>query len=156
MARMGPHVTDDDLAARLRALARHRSILGAPGFSFGEWVDAGRNADGTLSLGWYRLSDAAEAFVRDVGGAGWIVPFDWPAWMATAEAQALVTDHARIAGASVEELSRLLTAIVRSDRFTEGSMAGAFESGLIGAILERAEALAGEFEPAREGPAATT
>ena len=149
-------MTDDDLAARLRTLARHRSILGAPGFSFGEWADAGPNEDGTLSLGWYRLSPAAEAFVRDVGGAGWIVPFDWPAWMATAEAKALVNDHGRVASASVEELSRLLTAIVRSDRFTEGSIAGAFESGLIGAILARAEVLAGELASAHEGPAGTT
>lgn len=132
-----------DLAARLRALARHRSVFAQPGFSFGEWVGAGTNADGTLSLGWFELSEAAEAFRRDVA-AGWIVPFDWRAWMATPEATALMEDHARVATASPEELSRLLTAIVRSDRFSEGSMAGAFESGLIPAILERAEVLAGE------------
>ena len=43
-----------------------------------------------------------------------------------------------------------------SDRFTEGSIAGAFESGLIGAILERAEVLAAELASAHEGPTDTT
>jgi hypothetical protein len=36
---------------------------------------------------------------------------------------------------------------VRSDRFTEGSLAGAFESGLLTAILRRAKALSVEQEP---------
>jgi hypothetical protein len=35
----------------------------------------------------------------------------------------------------------MITAIVRSDRFVEGSMAGAFESGLLAAISRRAAAL---------------
>ena len=35
----------------------------------------------------------------------------------------------------------LLTAIIRSDRFTEGSIAGAFESGLLARIARRAASL---------------
>jgi hypothetical protein len=35
----------------------------------------------------------------------------------------------------------LLTAIVRSDRFVEGSIEGAFESGLLAAICRRAAVL---------------
>jgi len=35
----------------------------------------------------------------------------------------------------------LLTAIVRSDRFVEGSIEGAFRSGLLARISRRAEAL---------------
>jgi hypothetical protein len=41
-------------------------------------------------------------------------------------------------------LRHLLTAIIRSDRFNEGSLAGAFESGLVLAICRRAVALASE------------
>jgi hypothetical protein len=46
-----------------------------------------------------------------------------------------------VAGATQEELAKLLTAIIRSDRFVEGSLEGAFESGLLAAICRRAAVL---------------
>jgi len=46
-----------------------------------------------------------------------------------------------VAAATPEQLAMLLTAIVRSDRFVEGSIAGAFESGLLVAICRRAATL---------------
>lgn len=72
-----------------------------------------------------------------------------PVWMKTEEAQALIGDHERIAEASADQLVKLTTAIVRSDRFTEGSIAGAFESGLITAICRRAAVLTGAWSPER-------
>ena len=38
-------------------------------------------------------------------------------------------------------MAMLLTAIVRSDRFVEGSIEGAFQSGLLAAICRRAAVL---------------
>jgi len=67
--------------------------------------------------------------------------FAWPDWTRTEEAQTLIADHARIAEASADQLVKLTTAIVRSDRFTEGSIAGAFKSGLLAAIVRRAKLL---------------
>jgi hypothetical protein len=49
--------------------------------------------------------------------------------------------------ASPDDLARLLTAIVRSDRFVEGSLVGAFESGLLTRIAQRAAALLAEMQP---------
>ena len=46
-----------------------------------------------------------------------------------------------MADAPVEDIGKLITAIVRSDRFVEGSIAGAFESGLLLGIARRAAAL---------------
>ena len=43
--------------------------------------------------------------------------------------------------ASADQIANLLTTVVRRDRFVEGGLAAAFESGLILAILERAEQL---------------
>ena len=43
--------------------------------------------------------------------------------------------------ATADDLARLLTAIVRSDRFSEGSINGAFESGLLARIARRAATL---------------
>jgi hypothetical protein len=120
---------------RLRRLAAHLPALESPEFTFGEWVADGPDASGVMTMPWFRLSPAAEALVRDA--AGLIQPFDWPAWLGTAEG-ARLRNPAAVAGASAEDLGRLLTAIVRSDRFREGSLAGAFESGLLTAIVRRA------------------
>jgi hypothetical protein len=42
------------------------------------------------------------------------------------------------------DLARLVTAIVRGDRFTEGNLAGAMQRGFVTAICRRAAVLLGE------------
>ena len=123
---------------RLRRLAGHLEAFESTDFSFGEWEPSRTDAGGRTSMPWYRFSPAADAFLRDAGGL--MEPFDWPAWLGTPEG-ARLRDPAAVAGASEVDLSRLLTAIVRSDRFTEGSLAGAYDSGLLIAILRRAKQL---------------
>jgi len=137
----GPFPSDDELRPRLHALARHLAVFEAPGFSFGEWVPARPLADGTIALGWFELSSEAATFVRDASEAGCIVPFDWPSWLGTTNGRALAADPAAVAEASAGDLVRLLTAVVRSDRFSEGSLADAYESGLLTAIARRARDL---------------
>jgi uncharacterized protein DUF6508 len=132
--------SDEDRATRLRALADLLPVLTAPDADFGRWV-VPPPKDGIQSLGWYEFGPAGEAFQRAVGG--WILPgFDWRAWVETVDGIAL-REPAGVATASSDQLAMLLTAIVRSDRFVEGSIAGAFESGLLAAICRRAVALLG-------------
>jgi hypothetical protein len=44
--------------------------------------------------------------------------------------------------ASPEQLAKLITAVVRADRFCEGYLHGAFESGLLVGVVRRARQLA--------------
>jgi hypothetical protein len=67
--------------------------------------------------------------------------FAWPEWMQTDEAQRLLADHAAIAEATDEQLVRVLTALKRGDRFGEGTLANAYQSGLLAAIARRAREL---------------
>ena len=62
-------------------------------------------------------------------------------WLQTEEGAALRDRPEALATASPDELRKLLTAIIRSDRFVEGSIVGAFESGLLARIARRASAL---------------
>ena len=95
-----------------------------------------------MSLGWFEFGPVGEAWRAAVGGGGWVVAgFDWRSWMETVEGRSLSRDPDAVAGATPEQLERLLTAIVRSDRFVEGSIEGAFESGLLARISRRAAAL---------------
>jgi hypothetical protein len=74
------------------------------------------------------------------GESGWSRPFDWMAWLKTPRGEEL-REPAAVATAAPEELANLLTAIVRSERFSEGSLEGAHESGLLLAIARRASGL---------------
>jgi hypothetical protein len=62
------------------------------------------------------------------------------AWIATPEVAALLEPDG-LRNASADQIANLLTALVRRNRFVEGALEGAFESGLILAILERAKEL---------------
>ena len=54
-----------------------------------------------------------------------------------------------LAAATPDQRGKLLTAVIREDRFNEGALGDSFESGFIAAIARRAKALA---EEAPSGP----
>jgi hypothetical protein len=130
------------LGERLSLLARHLEAFEAPGLSFGTWEPSWTDRAGIIHLGWYRPSPAAEAFLAGVAEGGWVQPFDWMAWLETERGKELAGSPKAVASANADELGKLLTAVVRSDRFSDGSLAGAYESGLLTAVLRRAKALA--------------
>jgi hypothetical protein len=132
-----------DLSDRLRPLADVLPMLEAPDADFGHGeLPAPR--DGVHSLGWFEFGPTAEAWRTAVAQGDWIVGgFDWRAWLSSDEGRSLHGDLAAIASAMPDQLARLLTAIIRSDRFVEGSIAGAFESGLLAGISRRASVLTG-------------
>ena len=138
-----------DLDERLRALAEILPMLEAADAAFGHW-ELPPPRDGVHSLGWFEFGPTADAWRAAVAHGQWvIVGFDWPTWLHGEEGRALRDDRVALAAADPEQLARLLTAIVRSDRFTEGSIAGAFDSGLLAAISRRAAALLLDLPPSR-------
>ncbi|MEX1170969.1 MAG: DUF6508 domain-containing protein [Chloroflexota bacterium] len=129
---------DEGLRVRLRISGAFADELGAPGFVAGRWhrSEPARHDPGVWTMPWFELSDRAEAFVRALGGI--LEPFEWTAWLPTPEAQALYHDREVLAAATPEQLSKLATAIIRSDRFTEGALGEAFDVGVMAAIARRA------------------
>ena len=91
---------------------------------------------------YFTFGPTADAFRSAIGRGGWIVTgFDWMTWLQTDDGASFRDRPEALAAASTDDLAKLLTAIVRSDRFVEGSLAGAFESGLLARIAQRAAAL---------------
>jgi hypothetical protein len=132
-----------------RVLAELAPLLDAPDADFGHW-EVPPERDGVGSLGYSVLGPVGEAFRAAVASGGWIqVGFAWRAWLQTDEGRRLRDEPSAIDTATIPQLERLLTAIVRSDRFSEGSLAGAFASGLLGRIARRAAALADDLPPKR-------
>jgi Family of unknown function (DUF6508) len=120
-------------ADAIPALVRFLPLLESPGFSAGTWRGGEEDADGVIHMPWFELSEDASAFVTELGRGGWVYVFDWRAW--EDEARKLIDGG--LEQADVDGIRRLFTTLVRSNRFVEGQLAWAFESGLIARMVRR-------------------
>lgn len=126
-----------DQSPDLKSLADFFPIFSADGFSCGEW-HAPPPKDGVRQLPFFAYTGAVHSFIK-AAYSGWMLPgFNWPDWFGSEEARLLVNDPLALDRASPEQLCKLLTAYIRGDRFTEGALAQAFESGLMMRITKRA------------------
>jgi hypothetical protein len=126
----------------LRELVRFLPQLESPAFEAGEFIVPPQNEMGVLAMPYVKYSEAAEKFVRAGYEHGWVLRgFNWPEWAESAEAKALRDDETALARATPEQITRLLTVLIRQDRFVEGALLQAFSSGLILRIVRRAAAI---------------
>ena len=120
-----PALSADDL----RALLRFLPIFEAGGFRAGEM----KAEPGLLPFS--VLAPRANEFIGELHDRGFVYPFDWPAWSERAreyfERPQLLED------ASLDTIRRLFVVIVRRERFCEGTILDAFESGFVVAALQR-------------------
>ena len=132
---------------RLHGLASFVTAFEAPGFEFGRWKQPA-DEPGVMVLPHFTLGQSGAKFVKACYDLGWILAdFDWPEWKETPEALRLRDDPAGIENASLDELARLLTALVRQDRFVEGGLSEAFETGLLTRIVRRCAILENTSPP---------
>ena len=130
---------DQPPAPRLDAIVAFLPVFEVPDFSVGS----------IKPLMHFDYSEHAARFVETAYEDGWVTPtVDWTSWIETEEARRLRDDRTAIEAATVQQLQKLLTALIRQDRFVTGALAGAFESGLLTAIVRRVEQL--RLEAARE------
>jgi hypothetical protein len=133
-----------DIAERLRPLADLVPILESADADFGHW-EAPPPVYDVHQMPYFVFGPTADAFRSAVASGAWVMMgFDWMKWLDTDEGKALRDRPEALGAASSDDLAKLLTAIVRSDRFVEGSIAGAFESGLLARIVRRAAGLLAE------------
>ena len=126
------------LSERLNALAEFLPEFESPDFEFGHMeAPPGK-------MPHYALSDIASNFVGACYDMGWVQPFDWADWKDSPEAIQLRDDPASLESANPEQLERLLTVLIRQDRFVEGALGSAFDSGLLVRILRRVTVLVSE------------
>jgi hypothetical protein len=126
--------------AKLARLAAFAPLLGQVPCVEPQAV-SGNSAE-AYSLAGPSLTRLGENFCKMAHNSGWIDPsFDWQSWSTTDEGKLLRQDLGAIKKATAPMLSRLLTALIRADRFIEGSLADAFQRGHILAISDRAAVL---------------
>jgi Family of unknown function (DUF6508) len=136
-----------DKRGRLKHLAAFGPILRDPATVFGAWHEM--TGKGTMrnayTFPWFEYSDVANRFQKMLYDGGCIRDFDWGEWKDGPEGQNLFGHRQAIAAADCDQLAKLLTTLVRQDRFVEGLLAEAYEHKILLAIVERAEGLIAGF-----------
>jgi len=126
-----PMPTARDIAAIVKLLP----VFERPGFVAGECM----MPEGSTPY-WDYVTEVRE-FEQALYKHKWVVEqFDWPAWLDQAR---LFNDHLElVAEADLVTIQKLFTTIVRQERFCEGTLDDAFESGLIVAMLRQVKEVA--------------
>lgn len=133
---------------QLKKLAGFLPAFEDPEFRAGE-VRGGVEEPGVFSMPYFSLGEVASDFYKMLYDEGWILmDFDWPVWGQSAEAITLCEDAAALARAEAQQLAKLLTVVVRQDRFASGAIFEAFETGLMLRIVRRAAVLFDQDDPA--------
>ena len=133
------------LGTRLDALASFLPVFEAPSFAFSRNCAPGEATPGHMMMYPTVLSEAAEQFVKTAYAGGWVISdFGWPSWKGTPEVLDLRDDPEFLKQATPVQLAKVLTVLIRQERFVNGALASAYDSGLLTAVLRRAEELRGE------------
>jgi len=138
--RSSPDPTDAEIVERLRdatpetwdalwRAADEVEHLAAPA----RW-DGGQTVGGVTHVPYPVYEPAVDRLMAALAKVtGGIVVFGWMDWEGIARYRTPDAVH----DAPIADMPRLVTAIVRSERFSEGSIEGAVQSGLVAAIVER-------------------
>ena len=126
---------------QLRRIGKFSLVFKQKGFRFGKMVFKDP-ATGEPTMH-YSFSKEAERFIKTCSECGWVLAdFDWGTWKGTSEAMELRGNPYAMARATPDQIAKLLTVLIRLDRFCTGSLASAFKTGFLGSILRRAAELA--------------
>ena len=106
--------------------------------SFGEMAGGEKIEENVSTFPYWKWSDITTEFNKTVHDMKLIVSFDWPDWK---EGVQLLKDHKQTYQDLDEiTLCKLLTVIIRADRFSDGTLVGALEDGTISKILSSLKA----------------
>lgn len=122
-------VSNEDIDAILRLAPR----LLKSSFKPGEWIAS----DGKLP--YVNFAPPLSKLHKLAYKHGFVAVFEWIDW--TDEGHRLENDPMLIAVADLQTIRKLFTMIFRSERFSEGSIAEAWECGVLAAILHRLAAI---------------
>ena len=96
---------------------------------------------GVFTFPYHDNSKVVEDFVQVAYRIRIVINFDWPGWD---EGRSLASgDLELIDNIDLITACKLITALIRNDRFCDGALAESFESGLMLRILKRVKVLVG-------------
>ena len=104
---------------------------------FGEMKGGEKNEEGIIIMPYWVESSIVSRFHQLVYDLPIVINFDWGSWN---EGRKIVNDkNFNFDSIDILTKCKIITAIVRNDRFCDGALVSAFESGLILKILKSIE-----------------
>lgn len=126
--------SDEDIEASLRAVPDERWVELWAAWDALEREDVHTTWDTSPGhLPYASYSEAVERALAALAGVGGVVPFDWMNWDGGQRYPA----GQGLDEAPVTDALRLTTAVIRGERFFEGTIATALEDGALAAIVQR-------------------
>lgn len=97
-----------------------------------EWCGGDQRPDGAWSTRWVEYGASVEGALDWIRRAGLVTPVaDWMNW----DERGRYLDPRAVDEAPIADIVRLATAIVRGERFGDGTIANAVDSGVLDALL---------------------
>lgn len=116
----------------------------APGATLGEVVSPSPSST-TKYFPFFKFNKVGVAFCEACYELGWVkLDFNWGRWKSTEEALKLRDDPEHLAQADADQISKVLTCLLRQERFCEGSLENALQSGWLLRIIQRLDAIKSE------------
>jgi len=143
-------VTPELTPEALREVAAFLPVFNTPDFRFAHNDSPLRQTgEKSFEMVGYSYDPQVWAFLDVLERYGWVYndeTFSWPQWAQRGEAGQLRDDPSVLAQATPLQLARLLTVFARQERFSEGTMLGFWDSGVLLGILQRAQQLATDIQ----------
>lgn len=149
-----PDPSDEDVLAALasaspEAVSRLRAAVADYRSATGPLVEwrGGRDPSGTVAAdsAYPVYDDRVWDLLGALQAVGAFVVFDWMHW----KRAAVVRDVGLAASAPIADLARLVTVLLRGERFGDGVIAGAVDAGVLPVLAER---VLGYLEDAPSAP----
>lgn len=105
----------------------------------GEWGvlhDSTTTETGAKTLPWVEQNKLIQELVQFMYDKDLVVNFNWTGWQEGRDWYAL-NDESKYEKLEVETALKLLTSVIRNDRFNDGALVRAFESGVFPKILQK-------------------
>ncbi len=133
------------MTSALVSLASFLKNIDDPEFRAGDWKTPEGSREGILYMPYVVFSPTVTRFVEAAYENNWLeTDLDWPNWAQSSRALRLRDSPDSISNAGEIDLFRLLTVCIRQDKFVDGALLDAFDSGLIKRIVRRAASILAE------------
>lgn len=134
-------MTDKPNRVDLLAVCTFARRFDEPDFVAGAWVAPEPQEDVVLQIGYWRPSEDVARWMLALDKHRLIAAFDWtePEW--TQEMRRFTEDPSRLRRADLDTVRKVLTTLIRSVRFCEGSLGEAFERGVPQAAMRRMQTI---------------
>ena len=130
--------SEEPTKSDLAAVGAFAESFDAPGFMPGEWIPSEKQADGSYTFPWWKWSPEVSDWHRALYDHKIVDPHSGYLDESNVEyIQSLHQDPSLIDDSDLPTLRRVLTYLVRSERFVEGTLAKAFKSGIAQAATRR-------------------